>query len=112
MCVCVCVLGARAGQNIVCVISLHSFWNILCPISINVLFKYEDAPLVKFMCLVFTRIPGESYRMRFRSLLLYLCQVFGALITEGYFSTRVVVVAVVVVAEPDCLPMLVRVPQA
>ena len=66
------------------------------------------------MYLVSTRMPGESYRMRFRSLLLYLCHVFGALITEGYFSTRVVVVVVVVVvvAQPDCLPTLVRVPQA
>ena len=67
---------------------------------------------MKFMYLVFTRMPGESYRMRFGSLLLYLCHVFGALIREGYFSTRVVVVVVVVVTQPDCLPTLVRVPQA
>ena len=33
----------------------------------------EYVPLVEFMSLVFTRMPGESYRMRLRSLLLYLC---------------------------------------
>ena len=32
------------------------------------------------MYLVFTRMPGESYRKRLRSLLLYLCYVFRALI--------------------------------
>ena len=32
------------------------------------------------MYLVFTRMPGESYRRRLRSLLLYLCCVFRALI--------------------------------
>ena len=36
----------------------------------------EDVPLVEFMYLVFTRMPGESYRKRLRSLLLYLCDVF------------------------------------
>ena len=30
-------------------------------------------PLMEFMYLVFTRIPGESYRQQFRSLLLCLC---------------------------------------
>ena len=33
-------------------------------------------PLVEFMYLVFTGMPGESYRRRLRSLLLYLCYVF------------------------------------
>ena len=42
----------------------------------------EDVPLVKFMYRVFTRMPGESYRRRFRSLLLYLCYVFRALINS------------------------------
>ena len=32
------------------------------------------------MYLVFTRMPGESYPRRLRSLLLYLCYVFRALI--------------------------------
>ena len=31
------------------------------------------------MYLVFTRMPGESYRRRLGSLLLYLCHVFRAL---------------------------------
>ena len=39
-------------------------------------------PLVEFMYLVFTRMPGESYRRRLRSLLLCLCYVFRALITS------------------------------
>ena len=32
------------------------------------------------MYLVFTRMPGESYRRRLKSLLLYFCYVFRALI--------------------------------
>ena len=39
-------------------------------------------PLVEFMYLVFTRMPGESYLRRLRSLLLYLCYVFRALINS------------------------------
>ena len=34
------------------------------------------------MYLVFTRMPGDSYRRRLRSLLLYLCYVFRALINS------------------------------
>ena len=34
------------------------------------LFFLEDVPLVEFMYLVFTCVPGESYRKRFRGLLL------------------------------------------
>ena len=36
----------------------------------------EEEPLAELMCLVFTCMPGESYRRQFRSLLLYLCYVF------------------------------------
>ena len=39
----------------------------------------KGCTLVGFMYLVFTRMPGESYRRRLRSLL-YLCYVFRALI--------------------------------
>ena len=40
---------------------------------------FEDVSLVEFMYLVFTRMPGESYRRRLRSLLLYkLCNVYRA----------------------------------
>ena len=42
----------------------------------------EDAPLVEFMYLAFTRMPGESYLRRLRPLLVYLCYVFRALITS------------------------------
>ena len=34
------------------------------------------------MYLVFTRMPGEGYRRRLKSLLLYLCYVFRALINS------------------------------
>ena len=34
------------------------------------------------MYLVFTRMPGESYRRRLRSLLLYLCYVFRVVINS------------------------------
>ena len=43
---------------------------------------FEDVPLVEFMYLVFTRMLGENYRRRLRSLLLYLCYVFRALINS------------------------------
>ena len=33
-------------------------------------------PLVEFMDLLFTCMPGQSYRRQLRSLLLYLCYVF------------------------------------
>ena len=42
----------------------------------------EDVSLMEFMYLAFTRMPGESYRRWFRSLLLYLCYVFWALINS------------------------------
>ena len=41
--------------------------------------KSHNVTLVEFMYLVFTRMPGESYRRRLRSLL-YLCYVFLTLI--------------------------------
>ena len=43
---------------------------------------WEDVALVEFMYLVFTGMPGESYRRWLRSLLLYLCYVFPALINS------------------------------
>ena len=39
---------------------------------VSVKLMAEDVPLVEFMYLVFTRMPGESYRRWLRSLL-YLC---------------------------------------
>ena len=44
-------------------------------------FFSEDVPLVEFMYLVFTRMPGESYRRRVGTLFLCLCDVFRALMT-------------------------------
>ena len=37
---------------------------------------------MEFMYLSFTRMPGESYRRQLRSLLLYLCDIFRALINS------------------------------
>ena len=44
----------------------------------------EGVSLVEFMYLhvVFTRMPGESYCGRLRSLLLYVCYVFRTLINS------------------------------
>ena len=42
----------------------------------------EDVPLVEFIYLVFTHMPGESYYRRLRSLWLCLCNVFRALINS------------------------------
>ena len=41
-----------------------------------------NAPLVEFTYLVFTCMPGDSYRRRLQSLLLCLCYVFRALINS------------------------------
>ena len=41
-----------------------------------------DVPLVEFMYLVFYFMPGENYCRRLRSLFLYLCDVFRALINS------------------------------
>ena len=49
-------------------------------LSREVLTAVEDVLLVELMHLVFTRMPGESYRRRLKSLLLYLCYVFRALV--------------------------------
>ena len=48
----------------------------------------EAVPLVEFMYLVFTRMPGESCHRWLRSLLLYLCYIFWALINSlvGWFD--------------------------
>ena len=43
---------------------------------------FEDIPVGEFMYLVFTRMPGESYRRRLRSLLLCLSDVFRELINS------------------------------
>ena len=40
-------------------------------------FVFEDVPFVEFVCLVFTRRPGERDRRRFRSL--WLCPLLHVL---------------------------------
>ena len=45
-------------------------------------FFFVTVPLVEFMYLVFTGMPGESYRRWLRPLLLCLCYVFRALINS------------------------------
>ena len=45
-----------------------------------VFFLFEEVLLVEFMYLVVTRMPGECYRRRLGSLLLYLCYIFRTLI--------------------------------
>ena len=53
------------------------------------------------MCLVYARMPGESYRRRLGSSLLYLCDVFRALINSlvcwsfGGFSRAVGIIIMV-----------------
>ena len=52
----------------------------------------EDVPLVEFMYLAFACMPGESYSRQLRSLLLYLCYVFWALMNSlgcWLFNTKV-----------------------
>ena len=53
------------------------------------IFYFEGVPLVEFIYLEFTIIPGESYRRRLRSFLLYLCYIFRVLINslECWFCT-------------------------
>ena len=55
---------------VLCRIYSFTFWS----------WNNEDLPLVELMYPVFTRMPGERYRRRLRSLLLYLCCIFQELI--------------------------------
>ena len=57
----------------------------------------KAVPLVEFMYLVFTRMPGESYRRRHRSLLLYLCYVFRALMNSLSCALILVLVCYVMI---------------
>ena len=43
---------------------------------------FNDVPLVEFMYLVFTGMPGEGYHRQLRSLLLCLCDVFQLLMNS------------------------------
>ena len=59
---------------------MHLWWS-LCTTGCTSggVYVPQDAPLVEFMHIVFTRMPGGSYCRRLGSLL-YLCDVFRALI--------------------------------
>ena len=50
--------------------------------SVLVVVLIEDILLVEFVYVVFTHVPGKSYRRWLRSLLLYLCYVLRALINS------------------------------
>ena len=96
MCVFVCLYVEPVSRSKDCVRSWIKFGSVLClcaPVSPSVPemglgwgggggILFEAVPLVEFRYLVFTRMPGERYRWRLRSLLLYLCYVFRALINS------------------------------
>ena len=76
--------------------STSEIWNRTRPIALvqnqhkGVISAQKDNyTLVEFMYLVFTRMPGQGYRRRLRSLLLCLCYVFRVLINPlvCWFST-------------------------
>ena len=54
----------------------------------------EDVPLVESMYLAFTCMPGESYRMRLGSLLLYSCDILRALINSLWLLTATTTICV------------------
>ena len=78
-----CLDGLPASSPFVChpLVRFEDVPMFLCPVigllaSVDVKqqslsLSLEDVPLVEFTHLVFTRVPGESYRRRLRSL--YCC---------------------------------------
>ena len=84
-----CYIGSsRLPVQLLCLLLLFimfPFWKCSCCcyfLDFVVFVAVEGVPLVEFMYLVFTRIPGESYRRWLRSLLLCVCDVFRALINS------------------------------
>ena len=51
--------GIKVQTEMLMILNFNLYTSIL-PLFINVL-KIEDVPLVEFMYLVFTHMPGESY---------------------------------------------------
>ena len=78
VCVCMCVCVRAYVVSIFCV--YVSCEGVYFCFFVLLLLLLEDVPLVDFMYLVFTRMPGDSYRRRLRSLL--LSYVFRALINS------------------------------
>ena len=84
-----CYIGSsKLPVQLLCLLLLFimfPFWKCSCCcyfLDFVVFVAVEGVPLVEFMYLVFTRIPGESYRRWLRSLLLCVCDVFRALINS------------------------------
>ena len=77
---------------------------------ISMLRLVEDVPLVEFYVpiLVFIRMPGESYRRRLRSSLLYLCYVFRALITSlvCWFCSTILVLSTILIHKKHAFLLL------
>ena len=71
------------------------------PVKFDGYREIEDVPVVEFIYLVFTRMPGEGYRRRFGSLLLSTCDVIRALINSLCFLALCVVVVIVMVIQPQ-----------
>ena len=71
--ICICFFAKCTCPEII------RYYCYCCYVSIVVI--VEDVLLVELMYLIFTRMPGESYRRRLRSLL-YSCCVFRALINS------------------------------
>ena len=77
-------------------------------------YVFEDVPLVEFMYLVFTRMPGKSYGRRLRSLLC-LCDVSRALITSlacwfclsalGLVLFQIAITSIAVFLKPEQKPL-------
>ena len=63
--------------------SLCTLYLLACQVRVTI--GTTDVPLVEFMYLVFTRMPGESYHRHLGSLLLCLCDVFQVL-TNSHVS--------------------------
>ena len=55
---------------------------VTCTLRVSKYSVHKLCLLVEFMYLVFTRMPGESYRKQLRSLLLCLCDFVLALINS------------------------------
>ena len=63
--------------------SLCTLYLLACQVRVTI--GTTNVPLVEFMYLVFTCVPGESYHMHLGSLLLCLCDIFQAL-TNSHVS--------------------------
>ena len=70
-------LQSETERGPVCLCRVNTHGSKICTQKVK-----EDVPLVEFMYLVSTRMPGASYHRRPRSLLLCLCDIFRELINS------------------------------